>query len=154
MIATRPAKDALRHIDTSGLPFLAQVKIMQVTVATAGAIVVLPRMRAISAASPAAAPLKPYQQNHRMKQPSAPRVTECPGIAWETVLPALSTVYFPIRGPSRHAPTSAVRPPTMWITALPAKSTKPSPASQPAPFQTQPASMGYTTALITPEYTQ
>ena len=42
MIATSPASDALRHIETSGLPFLStQVNIIVTTVATAGAIVVV-----------------------------------------------------------------------------------------------------------------
>ena len=38
--------------------------------------------------------LKPNQQNHRMNTPSAPRVSEWPGIA--RALPSL--VYLPIRG--------------------------------------------------------
>ena len=42
--ATRPASEALRHIETSGLPFLIQVKSIHVTVATAGAIVVVRRI--------------------------------------------------------------------------------------------------------------
>ena len=41
VIATRPASDALRHIETSGLPYFTHVKIMHVTVASAGAIVVV-----------------------------------------------------------------------------------------------------------------
>ena len=86
---------------------------MHVTVATAGAIVVVPKILAISSTSAAAAPLKPYHANHRMKQPSAPSVTECPGIAFETSLPSLPFVYFPILGPSMMAPTNAESPPTI-----------------------------------------
>ena len=41
VIATSPAREAFRHIDTSGLPYLIHVKIIQVTVATAGATVVV-----------------------------------------------------------------------------------------------------------------
>ena len=41
VIATRPASDALRHMETSGLPYLIQVKIIHVTVASAGAMVVV-----------------------------------------------------------------------------------------------------------------
>ena len=41
VIPTRPAREALRHIETSGLPYLSHVKIMQTTVATAGATVVV-----------------------------------------------------------------------------------------------------------------
>ena len=41
MIPTRPASEALRHIETSGLPYFTHVKIIQVTVAIAGATVVV-----------------------------------------------------------------------------------------------------------------
>ena len=44
VIATRPAKEAFRHMDTSGFPFFRQVNIMQTKVATAGASVVLPKI--------------------------------------------------------------------------------------------------------------
>ena len=72
VMATRPAREAFRHMETSGLPFLIQVKIMHTTVAVAGAMVVVLRILASWVASEAAAPLKPYQQNQRMKQPRAP----------------------------------------------------------------------------------
>lgn len=50
--------------------------------------------------SVAAAPLNPYQPNHRMKQPSAPSVSECPGIARGVFFPVFgSVIYLPIRGP-------------------------------------------------------
>ena len=35
VIATRPARDAFRHIETSGLPYFTQVMIIATTVATA-----------------------------------------------------------------------------------------------------------------------
>ena len=41
VIATSPASEAFRHIDTSGLPYLIHVKIIHTTVATAGATVVV-----------------------------------------------------------------------------------------------------------------
>ena len=41
VIATRPANDAFNVIETSGLPFFTQVKIIVVIAATAGAIVVV-----------------------------------------------------------------------------------------------------------------
>ena len=41
VIATRPASEALSVIETSGFPFLIHVKIIVVTAATAGAIVVV-----------------------------------------------------------------------------------------------------------------
>ena len=44
VIATRPAKEAFKHIETSGLPYFIQVKIIHTTVATAGAIVVVTKM--------------------------------------------------------------------------------------------------------------
>ena len=50
---------------------------MRVThVETAGAIVVVRKIEASEVLSHAAAPLKPYQPNHRIKQPRAPRVIE------------------------------------------------------------------------------
>ena len=75
---TKPAKQALMHIETSGFLFLIQVKIIVVTVATAGAIVVFKKMVANSLADVAAAPLKPYQPNHKMKAPRAPKGIEWP----------------------------------------------------------------------------
>ena len=111
---TSPAREAFRHIETSGLPFFIHVYIIQETVATAGAIVVVPRICASSGIDFAAAPLKPYQQNQRMKHPRAPRGIECPGIAFTfTTLPFASRTYFPRRGPRIAAPISAEIPPTM-----------------------------------------
>ena len=46
VIATRPAREALRLIETSGLPFLIQVKIIVTQVATAGAQVVVKKIDA------------------------------------------------------------------------------------------------------------
>lgn len=110
-------------MDTSGLPPRFQVNTMHTKVATAGARVVLPKIWASWAVSAAAAPLKPYQQNHRMKQPRAPRVREWPGMALTRRVPSFSLVYLPSRGPSIQAPTRADRPPTIWMTDEPAKST-------------------------------
>ena len=81
VIPTSPAREAFRHMDTSGFPLRIQVNTMQDTVATAGAMVVVPRIWAICVTSDAAAPLKPYQQNQRIKQPRAPKVSEWPGMA-------------------------------------------------------------------------
>ncbi len=72
MIATRPASEALRHIDTSGLPYLIHVNIIQTTVAMAGAIVVVRKIEPNSATVVAAAPLNPYQPSQRMNTPKAP----------------------------------------------------------------------------------
>ena len=72
MIATRPAKEEFKHIETSGFPYLSQVKIIQVTVAIAGATVVVRKIEPSCSTDVAAAPLNPYHPNQRMKQPRAP----------------------------------------------------------------------------------
>ena len=46
VIATKPASEAFKHMDTSGFPYLTHVKIIHTTVATAGAIVVAMKMEA------------------------------------------------------------------------------------------------------------
>ena len=142
VIATRPAKEAFRHIDTSGLPYRNQVKIIQDTVATAGAIVVVTKMEPSCEILVAAAPLNPYQPSHKINTPRAPIVKLCPGIAFTLMLPSfLLFVYLPIRGPNSLAPTKADKPPTIWIAQEPAKSWKPNCANQPPP-QIQCASIG------------
>ena len=73
---TKPARHALIHIETSGLPFLIQVNIIVVTVATAGAMVVFKKIVANSLVEVAAAPLKPYQPNHKINAPKAPKGIE------------------------------------------------------------------------------
>ena len=74
MIATKPARDAFKHIETSGLPYLIHVKIIHTTVATAGATVVVRKIEPSVFKSVAAAPLNPYQPSHKMNTPSAPIV--------------------------------------------------------------------------------
>jgi len=114
VMPTRPAREAFKHIETSGLPYLTQVKIIVVTVATAGATVVVRKMEPSSSTVCAAAPLKPYQPSHRMNTPSAPNAMECPGKALTlTILPFSSLVNLPMRGPSIFAPINALMPPTM-----------------------------------------
>ena len=76
VIPTNPAKEAFKHMETSGLPYFNQVKIIQTKVATAGAIVVVTNIEANCGPVVAAAPLNPYQPNQRIKQPSAPSVRE------------------------------------------------------------------------------
>ena len=105
-----------------------------VTVATAAAMLVVTKTRDATSAPPpdratVEPPLKPNQQNHRIKQPRAPSVREWPGIA--RALPSL--VYLPIRGPRMAAPIRAATPPTICTAVEPAKSWKPSSASQPPP---------------------
>ncbi len=84
-MATRPAREAFKHIETSGLPYFTQVRIMVTTVAMAGAMVVVTKMEPSSSTEVAAAPLKPYQPSHRMKTPSAPIGRLCPGNAFTFV---------------------------------------------------------------------
>ena len=141
-MATRPAREAFKHIETSGLPYFTQVRIMVTTVAMAGAMVVVTKMEPSSSTEVAAAPLKPYQPSHRMKTPSAPIGRLCPGNAFTFVtLPVLSFTNLPIRGPSIAAPIRAEIPPTMWMQLEPAKSWKPIWESQPPPH-VQCASIG------------
>ena len=151
VMATRPAREALRHMETSGLPYFIHVKIMQVTVAMAGETVVVRKMEPSCSTLVAAAPLKPYQPNQRMNTPRQPSGMLWPGKALTfTILPLASFSNLPMRGPSSFAPMSAERPPTMWMAQEPAKSWKPSCESQPPPH-IQCASMGYIKAEITPE---
>ena len=109
VIATKPAREPFKHMDTSGLPYLTHVTIITVTVANAGANVVVAKICAILVTSAAAAPLNPYHPNHKMKHPRAPIVILCPGIAFG--LPSLPNL--PIRGPRKAAPMIAVTPPTI-----------------------------------------
>ena len=88
--------------------------IITVQVATAAArLVVTKILPAVTIASPSMLtveqPLKPNQQNQRMKTPRAPMVRLWPGMAFG--LPFLS--YFPIRGPRIRAPMKAATPPTI-----------------------------------------
>ena len=123
VMATRPASEAFRHMETSGLPYFIQVTIMHTTVATEGATVVVRKMEPSSATFTAAAPLNPYQPSHRMNTPSAPMGRLWPGKAFTfTTRPSLPYENLPMRGPSIFAPTRAHTPPTMWMQAEPAKS--------------------------------
>ena len=123
MIATRPARDAFRHMETSGFPYLTHVNIMHTTVAMAGATVVVSVMDASCATLVAAAPLKPYQPSHNIKTPRQPRGRLCPGNAFTFVIfPSLSATNFPMRGPKIAAPINAEIPPTICMAQEPAKS--------------------------------
>ena len=131
--ATRPARDPFKDMETSGLPFLIHVKIIALTVATAGATVVVAKICDNCIVSVAAAPLNPYQPNQRMNTPRAPIKILCPRIG--LAFPFLS--YLPIRGPSIAAPMKAVIPPTIWMHADPAKSVNPISVSHGVAPQTQ-----------------
>ena len=113
-MATRPAREAFRHMDTSGLPYLIQVKIIHITVATAGAIVVVTKTEPSCSTEVHAAPLNPYQPSHRINTPRAPIGRLCPGNACTfVILPLLSFVNLPMRGPRIAAPINALIPPTI-----------------------------------------
>ena len=142
VIATSPARDAFKHIDTSGFLYFTQVKTIHTTVATAGAIVVVTNTEPSCSTEVAAAPLKPYQPSQRMNTPRAPIGRLCPGKALtDVIFPLLSLPNFPIRGPRKAAPIRAQSPPTICMQFEPAKSWKPKSASQPPP-QVQCASIG------------
>ena len=79
--------------------------------------------------------LNPNQPIQRMKTPSVAMVRLCPRMAR-----GFPFLYFPMRGPTSAAPTSASHPPTECTTADPAKSWKPRAASQPPPQVQCPAS--------------
>ena len=114
VMPTRPASEAFKHIETSGLPYLTHVNIIHVTVATAGATVVVRKIEPKSSIVVAAAPLNPYQPNHRINTPSAPSGILCPGKAFTFItLPLASLSNLPIRGPRILAPIRAEIPPTM-----------------------------------------
>lgn len=72
--ATRPARDPLSDIETSGLPFFIHVNIIVTQVATAGAQVVVRKIDESCSPLVAAAPLNPYQPNQSMNTPRAPKV--------------------------------------------------------------------------------
>ena len=141
-MATSPAREAFKHIETSGFPYLTHVNIMHTTVATAGATVVVRYTEPRVATSVAAAPLKPYQPSQRINTPRAAITRLWPGKALTFItLPFLSLSNLPILGPNIQAPIRAQIPPTMWIQVEPAKSWKPICARNPPP-QVQCASMG------------
>ena len=90
------------------------MNIIHVTVATAGATVVVRKIEPKSSIVVAAAPLNPYQPNHRINTPSAPSGILCPGKAFTFItLPLASLSNLPIRGPRILAPIRAAIPPTM-----------------------------------------
>ena len=80
-MATSPAREPLSDIETSGLPYLIHVNTIVTTVAIAAAMFVVTKiLPALIIASPSMEtvehPLKPNQQNQRMKHPRAPSVSE------------------------------------------------------------------------------
>ena len=134
VIATNPAREPFKDIDTSGLPYFIHVNAIVTQVAIAAAKFVFTNtFPARAMLSPSIetveAPLKPNQQNHKIKHPNAPNVKECPGIAFG--LPSLP--YLPIRGPNIAAPTRAATPPVICTAVEPAKSWNPISESQPPP---------------------
>ena len=72
VIATRPASDAFKHIETSGFPYLTHVNTIHTNVAIEGAIVVVTNTDANCSTDVQAAPLNPYQPSQRINTPKAP----------------------------------------------------------------------------------
>ena len=152
VIATRPARAPLSVMAISGFFFHAQLMhIAETAPAAADRLVLQNTLPTSDTVSPVNGrtelPLKPNQPNHRINIPSTESGMLCPGIFFD--FPLLE--YFPIRGPSIHAPANAAAPPTIcttvekvkqvlpfrgtlqWTAVEPAKSWKPSCASQPSP---------------------
>ena len=99
-------------MDTSGFPLPNPGKYHAGHGGHRGAMVVVPRIWAICVTSDAAAPLKPYQQNQRIKQPRAPKVSGVARNGVDLIFPFFSLLYLPSRGPSIQAPSRATgRPP-------------------------------------------
>ena len=126
VMATRPANEPFSVIETSGLPYFAQVNKSVTRVAVTADKFVFKKIVPIKArvSSPVAAtvdaPLNPNHANQRMKTPRAPIVKLWPGMTC-----AFPSLYFPIRGPTTAAPTRAATPPTICTAVDPAKSMKP-----------------------------
>ncbi len=81
VIATRPASEAFRHIDTSGLPYLKPCKYHTYNRCDCRCDRCCHKDRCKLWTCVAAAPLNPYHPNQRMKHPSAPITMLCPGNA-------------------------------------------------------------------------
>lgn len=120
---TRPAREAFRHMETSGLAAahpgedhagegghgggkggVAQDLGQLGGICGGGAV------EAVPAEPEDEAPQRAHGQG-------------VPGDGVDLDAAVLFRVYLPIRGPSIHAPIRAASPPTMWITEEPAKST-------------------------------
>ena len=130
VIATRPAKEPLNVMETSGFPYLIHVVARATKVAAAAARFVVIAMSPRFVAAPVVEPqLNPNQQNHRMKTPNTPSGRLCPGIPFTEP----SLLYFPILGPNIFAPMKASTPPTICTAVDPAKSWNPRFDSQPPP---------------------
>src|SRR5215467_7649819 len=85
------------------------------------AIVVLNDTRPMPCASSAESVdpgLKPYQPNHKIRPPTAPRMMLCGNIG----PPPSRAKTRPRRGPRATAPASEIAPPIVWTTVDPAKS--------------------------------
>ena len=109
VIPTKPARDPLSTIDKSGFLLIDQDVIMAPTIPPAAARLVVTNTRETrpGSAERTEPPLKPYQPNHSKKTPIAAKGKLCPLIGLMSPL----FEYFPIRGPSKYAPTSAAQPP-------------------------------------------
>src|SRR5258705_9456766 len=120
-MATRPARKPFVVKPRSHLLVRANAMKSAVRPAEQAASVVLNETREMpwtSIAESVLPGLKPYQPNHRIRPPTAPRMMLC-GSGGP---PPSRAKTRPRRGPSAMAPASEMAPPIVWTTVDPAKS--------------------------------
>src|SRR5581483_7907527 len=129
-MATRPPRKPLTDIPRSHFFDLGYTKNTATRPAAAAASVVLAATRPMPSQSMAdrvEPGLKPYQPNHRITPPMAPRLR-----SWGGVGPPPSRLNLrPMRGPRAMQPARAMKPPTVCTTVEPAKSRNTVPLVQP-----------------------
>ena len=120
-MATKPPRNPLTEIPRSHVFDLGYTNSTATNPAAQAASVVFAETRPMPSQSMAdnvEPGLKPYQPNHRITPPSAPKARSCAGIG-----PPPSRLNFrPRRGPSTMQPARAMTPPTVCTTVEPAKS--------------------------------
>ena len=120
---TKPAKAPFKIMVKSGFLYRSCVKIRAATAPAAAAVLVLEKIRLISATLPDVSiyscdpPLKPNQPSQRINVPKVANARFEPGIGF-----TLPSLYLPKRGPRMIAPVKAAQPPTECTTVEPAKS--------------------------------
>src|SRR2546429_9240383 len=129
-MATRPRRNPLTEIPRARFFDLGYAKSTGTNPAAHAANVVLAAtgpMPSQSMAERVEPGLKPYQPNHRMTPPMAPRL-----MSWGGVGPPPSRLNLrPMRGPGAMQPARAMKPPTVGPTAEPAKSRNNGPQVRP-----------------------
>ncbi len=121
VMPTKPPRAPLSVMPGSGRPSFLDHAVNMAPMAPAAAdsvVVTATEAKSAPTAASVEPALNPYQPNQRMNTPSAPSMSEWPGIAFG--LPFSS--YLPIRGPMVRTPARAATPPTRWTMPEPAKS--------------------------------